>query len=233
MASSSADKRALVFGATGLVGSALLDRLLASPRYARVITVGRRVTGRADPRLEEHAVELEGLGALTLGAEDAFVCLGSTRKKAGSDAAFAELERALVLSAARAAQRAGASRLAVVSTLGADPGSRVPYSRVKGEIERALAELGFASLHLLRPAMLAGHRAESRPAERAGLAALGVIGPLMVGPLSRYRAIEAGDVAEAMLAVVAEGRPGVHVYESEELRRLAERARLGVEGRPS
>jgi uncharacterized protein YbjT (DUF2867 family) len=208
---------AVLFGATGLVGGECLKRLLASPRYGRVVVVSRRPSGQQAAKLDEVVTSLDALATVgeRLRADDVFITLGTTIKKAGSQAAFRQVDYDLVVGAARACVERGAERMALVSSLGADPRSWVFYNRVKGEAEEAVRQLGYRALHLLRPSVLLGDRGEHRAGEAAAAALLRGVAPAMLGPLKRYRGVEASVVAAAMVRVVAEDRVGVHVYESE------------------
>lgn len=202
----------MVAGATGLVGREVLAALLADKNVKAVHTVGRRAPRLAHPKLTHHVVaDLSRLPKLPP-ANDVFIALGTTIKVAGSRAAFRAVDHDAVLAVASAACKAGATRLAVVSSMGADPRSGVFYSRVKGEAEAALQTIGYTTLVIARPSMLAGDRAAlaqaSRVGERVGLALMGLLGPLIP---ANYRAIQASAVAAAMLRTLAAGRPGVQV----------------------
>ena len=144
-----------------------------------------------------------------------FIALGTTIKIAGSQAAFRAVDHDAVLAIASAAHKAGAQRLAMVSAMGADPASNVFYSRVKGETEAALQTIGYATLVIARPSMLAGDRASlaqaPRLGERVGLLLMGMLKPLIP---SNYRAILATHVAQAMVQALAAGRGGVHILRS-------------------
>jgi uncharacterized protein YbjT (DUF2867 family) len=212
-------RTALVAGASGLVGGFLLDELLASPLYQQVHSLGRRALPREHPRLTQRTVDFTRLEDEPLPpAEDAFCCLGTTIKKAGSREAFRAVDHDAVLAFARTAQRAGARRLLVVTAQGADPRSRIFYSRVKGEVEQALQALGLESLFLLRPWLLLGERNERRPGEQAAILASKALGPLLRPLLPRP--IEARTVARAMLALAREAPRGVQIALSEELQEL-------------
>ena len=221
--------QALIAGATGLVGRTLLDALLAEARVERVTAVLRRPSGRTHAKLEELSIDFDQLERDLSGrtATHAFCCLGTTIKKAGSQPAFYRIDHDYVLAFGRAAKAAGASKLLVVTALGADAKSSVFYNRVKGEVEAHLAELGLPELHLLRPSLLLGERAERRTAEAAAMALAKPFGHLLVGPLARYRPIEGADVALAMLALALEAtaRPGVSIHESEAIPKLARSSR--------
>ncbi len=200
---------ALIAGASGLVGGELLAQLLAATEYDRVVAVGRRPLDVDHPKLVAVTVDfaaLEKPGA-DLQCDDAFCCLGTTIRAAGSRDAFRAVDHAAVLAFAWAAQRAGARRFFVVSALGADAASRVFYNRVKGETEDALAVLDFATLAIFRPSLLLGRRARPRTGERLLAAILWLVDPLLVGRLRKYRSIQAAVVARAMMRC-SFGRPG-------------------------
>ena len=151
----------------------------------------------------------------------AFCCLGTTIKVAGSQAAFRAVDFDAVLHFARAAQRAGVRRFGVVSALGASASSASFYNRVKGEMEAELATLGFSSLVIARPSLLAGDRAPLGQPQRLGeRLALAVAAPLATFIPLAWRPIEAATVARALLRAVAAGAPGVLVLESAALQGL-------------
>jgi uncharacterized protein YbjT (DUF2867 family) len=107
-----------------------------------------------------------------------------------------------------------------ISSLGADAGSSSVYLRTKGEMEAGVAGSGVRSAYILRPSLLKGERSEFRLAERVGNRALSIVGPLMVGPMRRYRAVGTDTVARAMLACAQKGDPGVHIVESDAIQDL-------------
>ncbi len=217
------ERVALLAGASGLVGGHCLARLLAEPAYTHVITLGRRPLDRADPKLEQRVVELDRLG--TVGFEfpratDVFCCLGTTMKRAGSEAAFRQVDFTFVVSLAGLALGSGAQQFLLVSSLGASPTSRIFYSRVKGETEAAVSALPFEGRQILRPSILVGERREHRGGESFGLAMMRGTAFAMIGPLRKYRPIAAATVAEAMVRVAVRAPRGVNIYESDEIERL-------------
>lgn len=152
-----------------------------------------------------------------------FLCLGTTMRKAGSREAFRTVDLHYTVAAARLAVEHGARDAFLVSSVGADPAARSFYLRTKGEAEEAVAALPFRSVHLVRPSVLTGHRAESRPLERIAGWVGGLLGPLMVGPARRYRPVAAARVAGAMAALASAPGVGRHVHESPEISALARR----------
>ncbi len=216
-------KTALIAGASGLVGSHLLRLLLAAPDYSRIISIGRRTLEVEHPKLTQLIADFTALDGVAseLQADDAFCCLGTTLRQAGSREAFRAVDHAAVLAFAWAAQRAGARRLFIVSALGANPASRIFYNRVKGECEVALRVLRFATLAILRPGLLLGKRREFRLGEKVMTGVLWLAEPLLIGRLEKYRAIEAEVVARAMLRCsFGTGARGVIEFDSAEIRDL-------------
>ena len=216
-------KTALIAGASGLVGRRLLDELLAADEYDRVVSVGRRKLPLEHSKLRQELVDfaaLEGAG-VDLACDDAFCCLGTTIRQAGSPEKFRAVDHVAVLALAWAVHRRGATRFFVVTAMGADARSRVFYNRVKGETEEALQVLDFQTLAIFRPSLLLGDRPKLRLGERIGAVLMWLADPLMLGPLRKYRAIRADVVARAMLRCsYGEGARGLLVYPSDEIQDL-------------
>jgi uncharacterized protein YbjT (DUF2867 family) len=198
-------RSALIAGYTGLVGRHLLAQLLREGRYERVITVGRRLPEPSHPRLVSIQTELGDLSRHTaaLAADDVYCCLGTTMRAAGSRAAFERVDYHMVVDLARVAHAAGARRFFLVSALSASPRSPVFYSRVKGRAEQAVGEVGYNTLHILRPSLLLGERSEHRLGEALAQKLLPLLDRLLPGPLAKYRAVRASEVAAAMLRLAA------------------------------
>lgn len=220
-------KTAIIAGASGLVGGFLLSELLASPDYGRVVAVGRRPLAVAHPKLEQVTADFAALEEVAdrLRGDDAFCCLGTTMRKAGSPENFRAVDHRAVLAFAWMTQRGGARRFFLVSALGANAGSRFLYNRVKGETEVAVGVMGFAATWIFRPSLLLGPRKEFRPGERVGGSVMRLVGPLLVASWRRYRAVDAVRVARAMMCCAKgiEAR-GVQVVESDEITQLGGQA---------
>lgn len=216
-------KVALLAGASGLVGSHLLDALLDAPDFGRIYAITRRPLTREHPRLANRIVQFDRLEAQLKGTvcQVAFCCLGSTRRQAGSDAAFRQVDVDYVLAFARAARAAQAQRFVFVSSAGASPQSRHFYLRVKAEVEQALAGLGFPSLDIIQPSALIGWRREPRPLELLAMAVLPLVNPFLTGAREPFRAISARTVAAGMIGAARSGRRGLYRYTYTNIRALA------------
>ena len=202
---------ALVAGATGLVGQAILKILLADQHYGAVHVVGRRAPRMQHPKLIVHISA--SLADWTCPfVDDVFIALGTTIKVAGSRDAFKAIDGDAVVAIASKARAAGATRLAVVSAMGASAQSGVFYNQVKGEMEAAVGQLGFETLVIARPSLLAGNRdalnQPERLAEKLSLVAFKWLRPLIP---ANYRAIEASSVAQAMVYALQTSGKGQHV----------------------
>lgn len=211
-----------LLGASGMVGGRLLGLLSADPAYARGTLVGRRILGLASPNVREVVVDFDRPESYRdhLAVDDVFCCLGTTIRKAGSQAAFRKVDAEIPAAVGREARAAGAKQFLIVTAVGANAQSSVFYNRVKGEVEAALTAIDFPwGLKVFHPSMILGDRAESRPAERVAKVLMSATSALFVGGLARYKAIDAMDVARAMRRVALEGplSPGATAYEGERL----------------
>ncbi|MGE5713638.1 MAG: NAD(P)H-binding protein [Betaproteobacteria bacterium] len=216
MTDASSHRTALLAGATGLVGGHLLRRLLADPRYRQIIAVSRKELGIEHPKLRPLITNFDAIAAAIAGlgetVDDAFCALGTTIKTAGSREAFRRVDFGHVVAFARTARVAGARRFMVVSAMGASARSVIFYLRVKGDTEEALTALGYPALHIFRPGLLLGLRAESRPWEALGMTLAPFLNSLMVGPAKAYRGIPADTVAAAMIAAAGTAHTGQHIH---------------------
>ena len=209
----------MVAGATGLVGQEVLAALLDDKRCSAVHTLGRKPPAQRHPKLTAHVVDFARLPALPR-LDDAYIALGTTIKVAGSQAAFRAVDLDAVVAAAQAARAAGATRLGVVSAMGADAHSAVFYNRVKGEAEDALRALGFASLVIARPSMISGDRAAlGQPGRSGEHFALPLMALFKSVIPANYHAVAARDVALSLIEAVAQGHPGCRVMLSGALQR--------------
>ncbi|MFE0500147.1 NAD(P)H-binding protein [Lysobacter soli] len=205
----------MIVGSTGLVGRHALQLALAHPGIAQVVAPVRR-PAELHPKLLAPVVNFDALSPdAPWWNVDAVVCaLGTTIKVAGSQDAFRRVDHDYPLAVARLAHAHGASTFVLNSAMGADAGSPIFYSRVKGEVERDLAALGFASLTFVRPGLIGGEREEFRAGERAATVVLRALHPLLP---RRWRINPAERIAQAMIDAAVRATPGRHVIASDAL----------------
>src|ERR1043165_2539867 len=223
-------KTALIIGATGLVGEQCLGELLNSVAYDKVIALTRRkiedknITKRA--KFQNVVTDFENLDSIAeqLKADDVFCAIGTTIKKAGSKEAFRKVDFDIPLKLAEVARKNGAKKFVLVSSLGADAGSSIFYSKVKGELEDALKKLRFDWVFIFRPSILMGDRKESRPGEAAGIFFAQKLSFLLSGPLKKYRGTPVYLLARLMVKAAQETTPSavekipvVRIIENEEI----------------
>ena len=217
----------LLAGATGLVGGLAVQRWLTRDDGPLLLAPVRRPLALTHPRLlalpggwDETAIRsaLESSGAQL---QAYACCLGTTIRQAGSREAFLEVDRDLVLALGGIAHRLGARQALLISSVGASAQSGNFYLRVKGEAERGLGALGFERVDCLRPGLLLGERGERRPAEALGQRLAPLANLLARGPLRRYRAIAADDVAAAMVSLCGRAGDGRHVHEYDAIKAAA------------
>lgn len=217
-------RTALLAGATGLVGRVLLAMLLEDAAYRNVHAFMRRAVPGIESgrKLLIHRVDFTHLPATFPSADDVYLALGTTIKAAGSETAFRQVDFDFVVDTARAARAAGARRLAVVSALGADPGSLIYYNRVKGEMQTAIAALGYASIVIAQPSLLLGDRAALGQPARAGERwAARLLGPARMLVPKAVRPIAARTVAMALIAALRDPEPGVRILKSGDMQAYA------------
>lgn len=214
---------ALIVGATGLIGKHLLQQLLASPNYIKVVALTRRPLNITHHKLEALIINFAQLDDELLkhanntgikSVKHVFCTLGSTINKAGSRHAFYQVDHDYPLALAKYFHQHGASLFALVSAVGANKNSRVFYNRVKGEVEQSIASINYQYLGIFRPSMLLGHRQESRLAEQLGSAFMKVFAIFIA---KKYRAIQAEKVATAMLAFADKPLQSINIMESDQL----------------
>ncbi len=216
-------RTALVAGANGLVGERLLAALCEAPEYGRVYALTRRPLTRDHAKLANRVVRFADLEAQLRGitCTEAFCCLGTTLKEAGSEEAFRQVDHDLVLAFARAARVANAQRFVLVSSVGARLDSRAFYLRVKAQAESAVMTLGFPAVDIMQPGLLLGARRGLRPLELAAQWTFPVVAPLLRGGLAAYRPVAADTLARAMLGAARSGRRGVTRHTWTAIRALA------------
>lgn len=209
-------KRALITGATGLIGRQLLRLLLEDTAYDRIIALSRKPIEVTSGKLEVIVMDFEDIDQLNVEVDDVFCCLGTTMKKSGTREAFRKVDYDYVVGIAQQSLRTGAKRFFLISALGADKNSRIFYNQVKGEVEETVSAMEFRAVYIFRPSLLLGERTESRSGEDAAKAFFKLFGFLIP---EKYKAIADTQVAKAMLAMAQRNDTGVHILESTNMRK--------------
>ncbi|MDW7690313.1 NAD(P)H-binding protein [Flammeovirgaceae bacterium SG7u.111] len=213
-------KKAAIIGATGLIGSHLLQLLEQDKSVDEVVVLARRTFKASSPKTVIHEVDFnnpKSYGSLLKGCTHAFCCLGTTMKKAGSKEAFYQVDHEYVLSFARQTHLQNCTSFSLVSSLGADASSVFYYNRVKGKIEKAIQEIPFKTIHIFRPSLLLGNRNEKRQGENFAKWADKTFSWLIP---NKYKGIEGAKVAKAMLEKANNPVQETAIYESEEIRKM-------------
>ncbi len=203
---------AVVIGATGLVGSALVDQLLNDDAFDRVRILVRRAVNRQHPKLEICITDFSNYEQYQhqLGTGYCiFCCIGTTMAQVkGDKALYRTIDFDIPVNAARFGKAAGFQQYLLVSAAGANSKSRIFYSRLKGEVEEVIAGFGYTSFSIFRPSFLLGKRTEQRIGERIGIALFSLLKPLIP---SKYQGIHVADVAKAMIKAAKQKQAGIHV----------------------
>ncbi len=218
---SSIQKTAIVLGATGLVGSQLLQQLLSDDRYALVKVFHRRSTGVTHEKLEEHVINFHEMKIWkhSIIGDELFSALGTTLKAAGSKEAQYEVDYEYQLDVAKYAQKNGVQSYALCSSLGATLSTKNFYLNMKGKLDNKVQELGFESLVIVRPSLLLGDRKEMRVGEKIGEPLLKLV--TKIPPFKKYKPIHVRDVAKAMINGLNSDSQQV-IYEGLEVHKLAD-----------
>ncbi len=216
------EKTALVAGATGFIGTELVEQLQKASHYKKIYLLVRRLTDTSDESIEPLVVDYDELRAEDLPKiHDVYCCLGTTMKNAGSKSAFRKVDYHYPLKLAELCRKKGAEQYLLVSSMGADKQSRFFYNQVKGEVEEALAAVGYPTLHIFRPSILLGARKEKRTGEKVAQVLMKTVAPLMLGRLKNYRPIYGKTVAEGMFVAAKQQLRGPHLFTSEQIKILA------------
>jgi uncharacterized protein YbjT (DUF2867 family) len=209
-------KTAILAGATGLIGAQLLELLLNENVYSRVVALSRKPLLRTHPKLQNCVVDFDKLDQhlSELKGDDVYCCLGTTMKLAGSKEAFRRVDFDFPLALAHATHQQGARQFLLVTAMGADKNSSIFYNRVKGEVQDAIATIGFVSFHICQPSLLLGHRFEKRAGEGAGEWVMKGLDFLIP---KKYKAIESLKVARSLVAFAKKDMAGRFIHHSGEL----------------
>jgi uncharacterized protein YbjT (DUF2867 family) len=194
-------KKAIVLGATGLVGHLLTEKLLEDAGYSQVLVFSRKPFGVRHAKLTETRTDLLSLEDVkdAFMGDVVFCCVGTTETKTPDLAQYKAIDYGIPVAAARLCEENGISNYLVVSALGANPKSRFFYNRIKGEMEVDVLKCQIPNIHLLQPSLIGGLRNEKRKGERFAQLVMGFLKPLLLGPLAKYKMIDPNDIAAAMI----------------------------------
>ncbi|MCM3596865.1 NAD(P)H-binding protein [Metabacillus idriensis] len=216
-------KKALIIGATGLIGTELLSLLLVSKQYSEVKTITRKPLTHENTKHKNTVISdfdhLSDYGS-EFAADELFICLGTTMKQAKSKEAFYKVDFEYAVEAARLAKQHGVKKVLAVSAIGADCDSMFYYNRVKGQMEDALRNMGLPSVILFRPSLLLGDREDLRYGEKMGEWAAKSFGFLFIGKLKIMKPIHAKTVAKAMVKEAQNKDPLVITFQSDEIHEI-------------
>ncbi len=212
---------ALIYGASGLIGSYLLDILLSSEEFTEIrVAVRKPLKKENEIKLKEVLVSFDNLNEHQneLIGDHVFCCLGTTKNKTPDQADYYKIDHDYPLAAAAIAMHHDAVSFHLVSAIGADASSSVFYAKTKGELEESIKALPFKSLHIYRPSLLTGDRTEKRPMEEVSAALMKFINPILIGGLKKYQSIPAETVALAMYKESLTADPGIFIHQSDAIK---------------
>lgn len=215
-------RSAIVVGATGLVGSSLIRQLCESDEYISVTAISRRPLTYDHPKLTVKISSFDEIEEKDIEfANDFFCCLGTTMKKAKTKEAFEKVDFHYPMNFASLAKKRGIEHFIVITAMGAKPNSLFYYNRVKGKLEEQIKKIGLNQISIVRPSLIAGKRNEFRFGEKIGEWLLKILNPILIGPLKKYRSIEASQVALAMMVIALYGKKSsFSIYTSDQLQNM-------------
>jgi len=209
-------KTAIVLGATGLTGSLLVDRLVADDSYGLIKLFSRKSSGNDSPKIQEYTgdiLQLENFQS-EFTADEVFCCVGTTSAKTKDRNIYRAIDYGIPFTASKMARENNIPAFLVMSSMGANPNSRIFYSRTKGEMEQAVLDQKISNTYILRPSLILGERNERRLGESIGAMLLKLTSIFLAGRWKKYRAIEADCIASAMINL-AKTRPEIQIVHSD------------------
>ncbi len=215
-------KKAILYGASGLVGSNILQELLNNSDYEQITAVARKDLSVKHPKLKTLIGDFNSLIGLAdeVKADEVYIALGTTRKKTPDDTTYYQIDHDYPVLAAKIARENGANSVFLVSSIGANANSSLFYPKTKGQTEQDIIALNFEHTHIFRPSMIQGNRTEKRPVEKIIGIIWKAVTPLLSGRMNKYRGIEAKQIATAMIEAAKNPSEKVKIYHWQEMNQL-------------
>jgi uncharacterized protein YbjT (DUF2867 family) len=215
--------RAIIVGASGLIGSKLLTKLIESNEISGILSISRTELSLSDPKLTQLVLNFDDLAmyAREIKGDIIYSCLGTTKTQTPDPVLYRKIDYEYPLQIAGMGLKNDVSQIHIVTSLGANPGSSNSYLKLKGELEEKLIALKYKSVHIYQPSFLTGKREKPRILEGILNPVMRLIDPILVGPLKKYRSIEAETVANAMFNQSLKDLSGHFIYPSIEIQNLA------------
>jgi uncharacterized protein YbjT (DUF2867 family) len=211
-------KTALLFGASGLVGSHVLNQLISNNSYSKIKLFVRTTINISDPKIEIIQTDFKNLEnhREDIKGDDCFFCIGTTKKNSPDKNEYKRVELEVPKQVAQIAKSNSVSSFVFISSGYADPKSSGDYLKFKGEVEEELKRLNFQKLGIMRPSFLLGDRKEKRIGEKIGIFVFKLLSPLFLGPLKKMKPIQSATVAKAMIAIT-QNKVSKTIFESDEI----------------
>ncbi len=213
-------KTAIITGASGLIGSKLLNMLLYNPEYGEVISLGRKKLKNKHTKLKQAIINFDDPATYEpfMQGDVFFCCLGTTQKQTPNKDDYYKIDHDYPVNLGKAAVKAGIPQFHFISAIGADANSSNFYLKTKGETERDLKKLQLESLFIYQPSLLTGRKKNKRLGERIAALVMKILDPILVGRLRKYRSIAGLVVAKAMLNQSLKEKKGIWVYTSDQIK---------------
>ena len=215
-------KTALLFGASGLVGSHVLNQLISNNSYSKIKLFVRTTINISDPKIEIIQTDFKNLEnhREDIKGDDCFFCIGTTKKNSPDKNEYKRVELEVPKQVAQIAKSNSVNSFVFISSGYADPKSSGDYLKFKGEVEEELKRLNFQKLGIMRPSFLLGDRKEKRIGEKIGIFVFKLLSPLFLGPLKKMKPIQSATVAKAMIAIT-QNKISKTIFESDEITDLS------------
>lgn len=215
-------KRAIIAGASGLIGKHLLQIILNENVYDEVLILVRKELPIQQKKLKQLLIDYKRVKNYSelIKGDAFFCCLGTTKKKTPNEIEYRKIDHDYPLQLAEIAKQNNISQYHLVSASSANAASKIFYSRLKGETEDDIIKVELPSLHIYRPMLLTGNRNETRVVEKIATSIFKIINPLLFGALKKYRSIAGETVAKTMYKQSLKNETGVFIYRSDKIQEL-------------